>query len=653
MAKTPSSKFLLAMGVDPLEQPIHLPSNLNEEFRTASAYFRNNPDVFKLARTDKPKFQERYFVKHGAQAKLPDIHHSFFNFNGKLVCTLPGEEGIIGSGMYGKGRLAMDEYGQVFLIKIEKKAVLQKRARFKKEFGPEFDVQDSMEEEIAIGKDVGLIVASSQKGGDSEEYNVPDYSEYIPEQNYVLMRFGGDSVKQKIKTPDLTPEQRLDMAIQAAWQCHLLHQGYLSKSGVPYVHGDLKPEQLVVNAQNQLSLVDFGCANNRLGENHGNDSGSFNYLSSSCRAYTRKEVDHFALLRTIYMPEKFEDKLGNTKERKNTFNSDNVSILDDDCIEQYSLRKWLDTSSGKLPKDSSPEQIAFLLILTQCQSQHLFEHHKNNQDAISALNIVYQSGYISNQEFSATSFLNNEMAINCLAKLTPIMHLMDKDAQLKLVEQIMSSNLNLNTSEQHPLLTYLQFDSPTRHLIAPVLSIAIKNDVDLDEVLKNIEFIKAISPLIRDNPKNIILGPGENIVERLCYEYKGELGKNLSLFFAAKKFLGPENFKEIFRTQDVMEALKYEVQEHKEKYSKKGIGFFGRKNNDGINKLNQLDSSDEKTYGKFAQKIEGISPDGALPFFRSRDPEIQKFYCIAHVLLSTVGCIKENEQIMEKQNYLL
>jgi hypothetical protein len=56
------------------------------------------------------------------------------------------------------------------------------------------------------------------------------------------MRFGGESVKQIIKSSDLTPEQRLDMAIQAAWQCHLLHQGYLSRSGIPYVHGDLKPD---------------------------------------------------------------------------------------------------------------------------------------------------------------------------------------------------------------------------------------------------------------------------------------------------------------------------------------------------------------------------------------------------------------------------
>ncbi|WP_412756708.1 hypothetical protein [Legionella bozemanae] len=651
MPKNPASEFLLAMGVDPLEQPRRLPPKLNAEFRTASEYFRNNPDVFKLARTNKTKFQERYVVKHGVRAKLPDTHHSFFNFNGKLVCTLPGAEGTIGSGNYGKGCLAMDEYGHVFLMKVEKKAVLQRRAKLK-EFGAD-NLQDSMTEEIAIGKDVGLIVASRQKGGNSKEYDAPGYSEYIPEQTYVLMRFGGDSVKQKIKSPDLTPEQRVDIAIQAAWQCHLLHQGYLSRSGVPYVHGDLKPDQLVVNAQNQLSLVDFGCANNRLEEKHGNDSGSFDYLSLSCKNYTRKEVDHFALLRTIYMPGIFKDKMGMPKKRKKTFKSDNVSILDDGSIEQYGLRKWFDTSNGELPIDSSPAQAAFLLILTQCQCQHLFDRYKNNQEVISALNIVYQSGYIANQELNVESFLTNEMAINCLAKLTPIMHLMDKDTQLKLVEQILSSNLNLNTSEQHPLLTYLQFDSQTRHLIAPVISIAIKNDVDLNEVLENIEFIKAISPLIRDNPKTIIFGPGKNIVERLCHEYKEELGKDLPLFFAAKKSLGAEKFKEIFKTRDVMEALKYEVQEHKAKYSKKGIGFFGRKNNDGINKLNRLDCNDENTYGKFAHKIEGISPDGALPFFRSRDPEIQKFYCIAHVLLSTVGCIKENEQIMKKQNNLL
>ncbi|MCE0723607.1 MULTISPECIES: protein kinase domain-containing protein [Legionella] len=644
----PAFEFLRAMGVDPLEQPIHLPFRLRKEFHNASEYFRNNQDVFKLGRTDKVKFRERYAIKHGAQAKPPETEHSFFNFNGKLVCTLPGAEGTIGSGNYGKGRLAMDEYGHVFLIKVEKKSIIRRRTKIKEELGAEDVPQDSMEEEISIGKDVRLIIASSQKGGESTEYNEPG----IPEQTYVLMEFRGDSVKKKIIKSDLTPEQRLDMAIQAAWQCHLLHQGYLSRSGIPYVHGDLKPDQLVIDAQNQLSLVDFGCANNRLEEKHGNDSGSFDYLSPSCRNYTRREVDNFALLRTIYMPQMFNDRLGNPKQRKEAFNSDNISLLDDECIEQFRLREWFDTSNGKLPKDSSPEQIAFLLILTRLQCKQLFEDYKNNQEAISALNIVYQSGYISTQEFNAESFLTNEMAISCLAELAPIMHLIDKDAQLKLVEQILSPNLNLNTSEQHPLLAYLQCDSQTRHLIAPVLSMAIKEDIGLNQIFDNIEFIKAISPLIRENPKTIVFRPGENIVERLCQEYKEELGKNLSLFFTAKKSLTPEKFKEIFNTRDVMDALKYEVQEHKEKYSKKGQGFFGRKNNDGINKLNRLDSSDESTYSKFANKIEGISPDGALPFFRSRDPEIQKFYCIAHVLLSTVGYIQENKQIMQKQSDL-
>lgn len=651
MPKNSASAFLLAMGVKALEWPIRLPPELREEFRTASEYFRNNPDVFKLGRTNKTKFKERYAVKHGLQAKLPDTQHSFFNFNGKLVCTLPGIEGTIGEGNYGKGRLAMDEYGHVFLIKVEKKAVLKRRAQLK-EFGAENALQDSMEEEVLIGKDVGLIVASSQKGGGSKEYNEPGYSEYIPGQSYILMRFRGDSVKQKINNSDLTPEQRLDMAIQAAWQCHLLHQGYLSRSGVPYVHGDLKPDQLVVNAQNQLYLVDFGCANTRLEEKHGNDSGSFDYLSPSCKNYKRKEVDNFALLRTIYMPKMFKDRMGVPKQRKEAFTLDNVSILNDECIEQYDLGKWFNTSEGNLPEDSRLEQIAFLLILTQHQCKYLFEPYKNNQEAISALNIVYQSGYINNPKFSVESFLRNEMAINCLAKLTPVMHLINKDAQLKLVEQILSEKLNLNESERHPLLTYLQCDSQTKHLIAPVISMAINNDIGLNQILDNIEFIKLISPLVHNNPKTINLHPEENIVDRLCHEYKEEIGKNLSLFFAAKKSLSQEKFKEIFTTRDVMEALKYEVQEHKEKYYKKGQGFFGRKNNDGINKLNRLESSDESTYKKFAHKIESLSPDGALPFFRSRDPEIQKFYCVAHVLLSTVGYIQENQQIMQKQSNL-
>lgn len=640
-SKDTSLAFLASMGIaDPQKKPVTLPPQLEKEFAQASEYFKTHPDVFKLGRTNKEKFKQRY----SAQTPIPDIEHSFFNFNGRIVCTLPQKQGDIGSGQYGKGTLAMDEYGHVFLMKIENKALLQQQA-FQKIFAGE-SLRIVYDQEIAIGKDVGLIVASGEKVVEGIiDDKLGDVREYTALQSYILMEFKGDSVKKKIQTSNLSEEQMLDFSIQAAWQCHLLHQGYLSSSGVPYVHGDLKPDQLVINAHKELSLIDFGNARTGLSEIHRNDSGSFDYLSSFCKNYTRQQVDTFALLRTIYMPDEFTDRMGMPKNRPPEI----VSILNKKCIENNGLIEWFDTAEGKLPKDSSPAQIAFLLILTKHHCQDLFKPFKENQDAIAALNIVYQSGCIIPDEHFIKALLHDDNTIQCLAKLRPIMHLLDKEAQAKIVGEVLNGKLNLNHLEGHPLSTFLQLDSPTRHLIAPVVSKGVHHD-NLDQVLGNLDLVKAISPIVRDNPKAIHFNPGEDITHRLCQEYKEEICKNLSVFLEVKKSLGKEEFRQIFNAQDVMNALKNEVQEHSNKYTKKGWGFFGPKNNDGINKLNQVVSSDANTYGKFTRKIEGISPDGALPFFRSRDPEIQKFYCIAHVLLSSVGQIQENSLITDKEN---
>lgn len=273
----------------------------------------------------------------------------------------------------------MDKYGHIFLMKIENKTLLRQQA-FQKIFAGESSwiVYD---QEIAIGKDVGLITASAEKEVEGIiDDKLGNISQYTALQSYILMEFKGDSVKKKIQTQNLSEEQMLDLSIQAAWQCHLLHQGYLSSSGVPYVHGDLKPDQLVTSSQNQLSLIDFGNARTGLSEIHKNDSGSFDYLSAYCKNYTRQQVDNFALLRTIYMPDQFTDRMGMPKNRTPEI----VSILNKECIKKYGLIEWFDTAEGQLPNDSSPAQIAFLLILVKHQSQNLFQDFKENQDAIAA-----------------------------------------------------------------------------------------------------------------------------------------------------------------------------------------------------------------------------------------------------------------------------
>ena len=59
----------------------------------------------------------------------------------------------------------------------------------------------------------------------------------------------GTSLDKYLKAnPNLSKEQRFDLAIKVCLAVHHLHQGISSRTGTPFAHRDLKPANISVRA---------------------------------------------------------------------------------------------------------------------------------------------------------------------------------------------------------------------------------------------------------------------------------------------------------------------------------------------------------------------------------------------------------------------
>ena len=63
------------------------------------------------------------------------------------------------------------------------------------------------------------------------------------------------SLWKVLETTNFGLEERLDLAIKITKELKIAHYGYVA-------HRDLKPTNIMVNAKNELALVDFGIGNN-------------------------------------------------------------------------------------------------------------------------------------------------------------------------------------------------------------------------------------------------------------------------------------------------------------------------------------------------------------------------------------------------------
>ena len=115
-----------------------------------------------------------------------------------------------------------------------------------------------------------------------------------------------------------TLSEKIEWVIALLIAVHELHTGKTSRTQTPYVHHDIKPENILLDNQEKLRLIDFGFATSNL-EVKGCILGSRAFMPVSIHYYTKDidyyraglkqqnifnglEKDKIAVLRTIYNP---------------------------------------------------------------------------------------------------------------------------------------------------------------------------------------------------------------------------------------------------------------------------------------------------------------------------------------------------------------
>ncbi|OAJ33387.1 Protein kinase domain protein [Piscirickettsiaceae bacterium NZ-RLO1] len=146
----------------------------------------------------------------------------------------------------------------------------------------------SKESEIAV--DLG-------KAKEAFKYNSKDYQ---------VFQFLGTPLNAYLEKNTLTHEQQYTLAIKIAYAVHHLHAGTYSKKRIRYAHLDLKPSNICIDSKGNIHLIDYG-GSEELDGTLPFIKGTQSYLPPSGLLEVKKQdLDNFALLRILYLPDNFK-----------------------------------------------------------------------------------------------------------------------------------------------------------------------------------------------------------------------------------------------------------------------------------------------------------------------------------------------------------
>lgn len=142
----------------------------------------------------------------------------------------------------------------------------------------------------------------------------------------------------------LDEDRRLQAAIDICLQVDSLHRGLSSRSGTPTAHQDLKPENIVMDANGHCHLIDFGFATTTPEHNKSEISGTLLYLPPRFAIFILKQAafDVVALKRVLTMPSALNCIVGQhtIEEEERRYRS----VLTDEMVKKFKLEACLDTS---------------------------------------------------------------------------------------------------------------------------------------------------------------------------------------------------------------------------------------------------------------------------------------------------------------------
>lgn len=195
-------------------------------FNSAKTFFDANPDKPKMRRIGEKKIKNsfiRYKKDDGSDEILmlarSDLKSSkgSDHFNPDINCA------YLGKGGFAKAKVAMNEDGEYFAVRIEQKKSL---------------VTDS--KEVDFGRKTGLIkgVINRSEKGINKEYQVQKL---------------GVSLRKFLQSATLTEAERFRIALRITEKVQELHEKH------NIAHLDIKPDNIIIDeTTHEITLIDFG-----------------------------------------------------------------------------------------------------------------------------------------------------------------------------------------------------------------------------------------------------------------------------------------------------------------------------------------------------------------------------------------------------------
>src|SRR3990167_735781 len=310
-------------------------------------------------------------------------------------------------------KCAMDEYGVLYALKIEPV----------KRDGIALEISTTTDLDVAHGGGIRINKYGQQKGY-CPYYYFGDHTFH----DYLLQR-------HTIRDDDLA----YSLAIKTARIVHDLHSGKKSKMHLKYGHLDLKPGNIIYDADSgEMFLIDFGFSQ-RLEGNATKHRGTEGYVPRHMLDYTRKTLDIFALLRIFYFPEKFQTEFKHGDEKRTV---NDACIFSDSLVGKNArLRHLLFATDDNMALSSlSALTIARELTLMRCKLDDSYQELFASEYAIDLVNYLYSKKIRIKKEYvifaqpimERINLLSNPTRAEFdkfIVELNKIMHVEDSDVK--------------------------------------------------------------------------------------------------------------------------------------------------------------------------------------------------------------------------------
>ena len=350
------------------------------EWKKAKEFFENNPNEVKLHHQRKKKDH----VSHES--------HSFVQVeteNGSKILAVNDES--LGAGALGKTKLAVDENGNLYVLKMQKGR------------------DDIAENEAYFSKKAGASIASFDRAKNSE---VKHYIAY----NYFGEPLSSFLEREKI---NLTKEEQLDLAIKLFIEIDRLHKTNIA-------HRDTKPDNYtleLVDDKPKINAIDYGFSE-RFNQVPKLVQGTPLYIPNNIEFESNEVLDLYAGLRTVgFTSALFNLEVLMSRDLLNYYGQDAIVpredlsenyILNDDLIDNNSnihqIIAYAMWPESRLPENTHADDAACLFIF---ERNNLF--YPENIEIISKNPIIKKQiieQYINDPDSITNYFIHAKMTEN-------------------------------------------------------------------------------------------------------------------------------------------------------------------------------------------------------------------------------------------------